>query len=211
MVRLENSSLREKKLSIKKEEKQTEQAHKTEEAKAEQSETKEQEEKQSDFNTLQKENKKLEEELAEKTDKFLRLLAEFENFKKRVTKQTSDLRKYANENILKDLLVVADNLDRAILAGKTENGKKSSVLEGVEMTLTELYKIFERYEVTPIESQGKAFDPNFHQAMTKMESEQHKENTVINELQKGYMICDRLLRPAMVVVSEKKKKDKEET
>jgi len=192
-------------LSIKKEKKPLEQAQK-----AEQVETKEQEKQKPDLKTLKEENKKLEIDLAEKTDKFLRLLAEFENFKKRVAKQTSDLRKYSNESILKDILLVADNLDRAILAAKTEKAEKAPLLEGVEMTLTELVKIFEQYEVTPIKSEGKAFDPNFHQAMTKQESEEHPENTVISELQKGYMICDRLLRPAMVVVSEKKK-DEEET
>ncbi len=192
-------------MSIKKEKKPLEQAQK-----AEQVETKEQEKQKPDLKTLKEENKKLEIDLAEKTDKFLRLLAEFENFKKRVAKQTSDLRKYSNESILKDILLVADNLDRAILAGKTEKAEQAPLLEGVEMTLTELVKIFEQYEVTPIKSEGKAFDPNFHQAMTKQESEEHPENTVISELQKGYMICDRLLRPAMVVVSEKKK-DEEET
>ncbi|MBW1616563.1 MAG: nucleotide exchange factor GrpE [Deltaproteobacteria bacterium] len=192
-------------MSIKKEKKPLEQAQK-----AEQVETKEQEKQKPDLKTLKEENKKLEIDLAEKTDKFLRLLAEFENFKKRVAKQTSDLRKYSNESILKDILLVADNLDRAILAAKTEKAEKAPLLEGVEMTLTELVKIFEQYEVTPIKSEGKAFDPNFHQAMTKQESEEHPENTVISELQKGYMICDRLLRPAMVVVSEKKK-DEEET
>ncbi len=185
-------------MTIKKEEKKTEQA-----------ETKERGKKKPDLKTLKKENEKLEAENAKKTDKFLRLLAEFENFKKRVAKQTSDLRKYANESILNDLLTVADNLDRALFAAKTEKTDKKNLLEGVKMTLSELVKIFEKYEVTPIRSEGKAFDPNFHQAMTKQESEEHPNNTVINEFQKGYMICDRLLRPAMVVVSEKKKKDEE--
>ncbi|MBW1616481.1 MAG: nucleotide exchange factor GrpE [Deltaproteobacteria bacterium] len=185
-------------MSIKKEEKNIKQA-----------ETEEREEEKPDCKTLKEENEKLEAENAEKTDKFLRLLAEFENFKKRVAKQASDLRKYANESILKDILTVADNLDRAIFSAKIEKADKKALLQGVELTLSELIKIFEKYEVTPIRSEGKAFDPNFHQAMTKQESEEHPDNTVINEFQKGYMICDRLLRPAMVVVSEKSKKDEE--
>jgi len=103
-----------------------------------------------------------------------------------------------------------DNLERAILSSadkEAENG----ILEGIEMTLREILKIFEKFSVTPIKSLGERFDPSFHEAVMQEESEEHDENTVLKELQKGYMIHDRLLRPSMVIVSKAKaKKNKAE-
>ena len=131
-------------------------------------------------------------------DRLLRVSAEFDNYKKRSCRDMDDFRKFANEAILKDLLHVVDNLERAIAS---EAGD-SCVLEGVKMTLSEILKIFSRFGVTPIDAVGEMFDPAFHQAILQEASDQHPRNTVLKEMQKGYRLHDRLLRPAMVVVSE---------
>jgi molecular chaperone GrpE len=148
----------------------------------------------------------LKQNVEKERDRFLRLSAEFENYKKRMTRQMDDFRKYANESLLKDLLTVVDNLERAIQTSEKEVTESTQVcvVEGVEMTLTEVLKILKKGHVTPVEAMGKAFDPAFHEAVMQEESEEHPENTVINEFQKGYLIHDRLLRPAMVVVSKEK-------
>jgi molecular chaperone GrpE len=137
-------------------------------------------------------------------DRLLRVAAEFENYKKRNAREMNDFRKFANESFVKAMLPVVDSLDLAIASASNDQQTNSSVVEGVSMTLKEIYKIFEQFGVRPIESIGKTFDPVFHQAMMQEETEAYPENTVSRELQKGYMIHDRLLRPAMVVVSKKK-------
>jgi molecular chaperone GrpE len=146
----------------------------------------------------------LKKEAAENHDRLLRVAAEFENYKKRNAREMNDFRKFANESFVKAMLPVVDSLDLAIASASNDQQANSSVVEGVTMTLKEIYKVFEQFGVRPIESIGKTFDPVFHQAMMQEETEVYPENTVSRELQKGYMIHDRLLRPAMVVVSKKK-------
>ncbi len=138
----------------------------------------------------------------ENYDRLLRVSAEFDNYKKRADRQMEDLRKFANENLLKELLSVVDNLERAIEAARDNNSADSALIEGIDLTLNGVRKILERFQVQPIEALGKPFDPNYHQAMMQEESDDHPPNTVIRELQKGYVIHDRLLRPALVVVSK---------
>lgn len=147
----------------------------------------------------------LEQENKEAHDRLLRVSAEFENYKKRTAREMADFRKFANESFVKAVLPVVDNLDRAIESSGNNEHTNSSVVEGVSMTLKEILRVFEQFSVKPFESLGKAFDPSFHQAMHQEETEEHPDNTVIREFQKGYMIHDRLLRPAMVVVSKRKK------
>lgn len=144
----------------------------------------------------------MEAEAKETYDRFLRVSAEFENYKKRSTREMNDFRKYANESIVRELLPVVDNLQRALTLSSAEDGSKADIIEGVELTLKEILKVLEKFNVKPIEAVDQAFDPNFHQAVMQKESENHPEQTVIEELQKGYMIHDRLLRAAMVVVSK---------
>jgi molecular chaperone GrpE len=148
----------------------------------------------------------LEQEAKETHDRFLRVSAEFENYKKRAAREMGDFRKFANESFVKAMLPVVDNLDRAIESSSNDKNTNTSVVEGVNMTLKEILKIFEQFGVIPFESLGKTFDPGFHQAVMQEENEDHPDNTVLNELQKGYLIHDRLLRPAMVVVSKKKER-----
>jgi molecular chaperone GrpE len=144
----------------------------------------------------------MEREAKENYDRFLRVSAEFENYKKRSNREMGDFRKYANESIIKELLPVIDNLERALNLSAGDNGSKADILEGVKLTLKEILKVLEKFNVRPIESVDQVFDPNFHQAVMQKESGDHPEQTVIEELQKGYMIHDRLLRAAMVVVSK---------
>ena len=146
----------------------------------------------------------LKKEAAENHDRLLRVAAEFENYKKRTAREMDDLRKFANESFAKAMLPVVDSLDLAIESSSNDKHTNSSVVEGVTMTLNEIYKVFDQFGVKPFDSLGKTFDPVFHQAMMQEETEAYPENTVSRELQKGYMIHDRLLRPAMVAVSKKK-------
>ncbi len=133
-------------------------------------------------------------------ERFLRTAAELDNFRKRKEREVNDLRKYANQNLLRELLNVVDNLERAIVA-TSDPASQDGLVEGVDMTLKELLKIFEKFGVTPIEAVNQPFDPNLHEAVMQEENADVAENTVVRELQKGYQIHDRLLRPAMVVVS----------
>jgi len=145
-------------------------------------------------------------EVKENYDRFLRVSAEFENYKKRAVREMNDFRKFANESFVKAMLPVVDNLDRAIESSSNDKQADTSMLEGVDMILKEILKIFEQFNVKPFESLGKTFDPSYHQAVMQEETEVYPENSVVNELQKGYMMHDRLLRPAMVVVAKTKTK-----
>lgn len=144
-------------------------------------------------------------------DRLLRVMAEFENYKKRTAREMKDVIKYANEKIAKELLTVLDNLERAIASASIHCTPEDPLVQGVELTLNETLKLLERHQVFPIKAVGQPFDPNFHQAMMQEEVEDKPANTVIKELQKGYMIHDRLLRPSLVSVSRTSGADKEDT
>jgi molecular chaperone GrpE len=153
-----------------------------------------------------------EKEAAETYDRLLRVSAEFDNYKKRSTRELADFRKYANQSLIKEMLSVVDNLE---LAMNSTNGHKAidkDLLQGLEMTHKEILKVFEKFNVKPIEAEGQPFDPTFHEAVMQEETNDSPKNTVINELQRGYMIHDRLLRPSMVVVAKpKENKDSQKT
>jgi molecular chaperone GrpE len=153
---------------------------------------------------LEKEAEFAKQEAQENYDKYLRVFAEFDNYKKRSNREMNHLRKYANEALLSDMLTVVDNLERAIDSLNDHAENTSSIVEGVRMTLGGILDLIEKHHVAPIESLGKPFDPQFHQAFQQEESEDHPSNTVLKEFQKGYLLHDRLLRPSMVVVSKKK-------
>ena len=143
-----------------------------------------------------------EQEAQETYDRLLRVSAEFENYKKRASREMEDFRKFSNQSLLKEMLSVVDNLE---LAMNSTNGHKAidkGLLQGLEMTHSEILKVFEKFNVKPIEAKGQVFDPTFHEAVMQEQTDEFDENTVINELQKGYLIHDRLLRPSMVVVAK---------
>ena len=145
-------------------------------------------------------------ETKETYDRFLRISAEFENYKKRSAREMDDFRKFANQSLIKEMLAVVDNLERALISSNGKSSEDTCMADGVNLTLMEILKVFEKFNVKPIESIGQPFDPNFHQAMMQEETDDYPENTVITEMQKGYMIHDRLLRPSMVVVAASKAK-----
>ena len=156
-----------------------------------------------DVDTLKDDVAAAKQEAAENHDRLLRVCADFENYKKRAQRQMDDHRKYSNTELIKDLLPIIDNLERAVAAQKqSPEGSEACMAEGVEMTLNEIKNVLKKYDVTPVEASGKPFDPNYHEAMMQEDRPDLPENTVVNELQKGYLLHDRLIRPSMVVVSK---------
>jgi molecular chaperone GrpE len=140
-------------------------------------------------------------EAAENYDRMLRVTAEFENYKKRSAREMDDFRKFANQELVKDLLPILDNLELAIKSA-SENAKSANgLLEGIELTRKEILRVLEKHSVKQIEALGMPFDPSFHEAVMREETNDHPENTVTNELQKGYLMHDRLIRPSMVAVA----------
>jgi molecular chaperone GrpE len=153
--------------------------------------------------------KKAQEELQIYQDKYMRLAAEFENYKRRAQRDQSEAIRYANESLLKKLLSTLDNLERAIQCGK-DAGATGALLEGVELTQKQFLETVEKLGVRQVSSTGSLFDPNMHQAVAQVKSETAEPNTVVEEFQKGYFLHDRILRPAMVTVA-KKESDQTET
>ncbi|MDH3235483.1 MAG: nucleotide exchange factor GrpE [Alphaproteobacteria bacterium] len=153
----------------------------------------------------------LEADLADFRDKHLRALAEIENVRRRGEKEKADALKYAATNFAKDILGVADNLRRAIEAVPEDaaeaDGPVKTLIEGVELTEKELLSIFERHGIKPIAADGQKFDHNLHQAMMEVPDTGKPAGTVVQVLQGGYTIHDRLLRPAMVGVAKGGAKD----
>jgi molecular chaperone GrpE len=151
-----------------------------------------------------------EKEAGETYDRLLRASAEFDNYKKRSSREMEEFRKFANQSLIKEMLSVVDNLE---LAMNSTNGHKTidkDLLQGLEMTHKEILKVFEKFNVKPIDAKGQPFDPTFHEAVMQEETNDSPKNTITNELQRGYMIHDRLLRPSMVVVAKPKKNDDNE-
>ncbi len=145
---------------------------------------------------------KLRKEADEARDEYLRLYAEFDNYKKRAARDKAELARYANESILNELLTSVDNLEIALKHVDEEETNKA-FLDGVQMTLRELYRTFEKFGVTPIKAEGEPFDPEFHHAVAHLESDDVDSNMVVAELRKGFMYNDKLLRASMVSVSKK--------
>jgi molecular chaperone GrpE len=135
-------------------------------------------------------------------DNYLRSQAEMENMKKRFQKDKQDLIKYGNETLTKQLLPVADNLEKALDHSKDEKSLEA-LREGVDLTLKGLLDVLEKTGVEVVKSVGEPFDPNFHEAVSEQEVENAAPGTVVRELQKGYLLNQRLIRPAMVIVNKK--------
>lgn len=142
--------------------------------------------------------------LVETEDRLLRLQADFENFRRRALREREEGLRYGHQNLVKDLLSAVDNLDRAIdhVRGG-EGGDFEGLLRGVELVRKELLGTLAKFEVAEIEAKGRTFDPTLHEAMAQTPDESVPPGTVIEVLQKGYQLRDRLLRPARVVVAGK--------
>lgn len=140
-------------------------------------------------------------ELAEFKDKYLRALADTENIRKRVRQQSEESIRLQRENLLRDLLPMVDNLERAVDAARG-GGNGKPIVEGVEMVLRSLLDFLRGQGVTPQQAVGQPFNPQFHEAVDHVESADHPPNTVINEFHRGYRIGERVLRPARVSVAK---------
>ena len=136
-------------------------------------------------------------------DRILRLQADFENTRKRLEKEKQDFLKFANEGIIQELLNVLDDLERTVELAQTKHQDLPAFLKGVEMILAHLYELLKDNGVRPIEAQGKIFDPNLHEALMQVENKDVREHTILEELQKGYLLNDRVIRTAKVKVSKK--------
>ena len=135
-------------------------------------------------------------------DSLMRLQAEFENYKKRQAKERVEFRKSANEKVLKEVLPILDNLERALSHGE-EGGGGEKFIEGVQLVTRQFRDSLSQFGVEPIESLGQAFDPHFHEAMSRVETDgDPPDGTVVDEYQKGYLLNGRVLRPALVGVAK---------
>ncbi len=136
-------------------------------------------------------------------DRLLRLQAEFENTRKRLEKDKQDFIKFANEGVILELLNILDDLERTIELAQTGHQDLSAFLKGVEMILAHLYEMLKEYGVKPIEAKGKLFDPHYHEALMQVEDKSLPEHTIVEELQKGYLLNDKVIRTSKVKVSKK--------
>jgi molecular chaperone GrpE len=154
---------------------------------------------QTELDLLREQLKAKEEEAKNNYDRFLRQSADLDNFKKRASRDKEDAVRFANEALVKELLPVVDNLERAVAHAK-DGGNGESVVEGVEMILKGLFDALAKHGVVQISAVGQPFNPQLHEAMAQVESPGHEPNTVLAEHQKGYLLKDRLIRPSLVTV-----------
>ncbi len=140
-------------------------------------------------------------QLKEINDRYVRLYAEFENYKKRVNKDKEEIIRYGNESLLYEILPFLDHLEMAMKHASNE--VSSGLMQGVEITLKELKKTLEKFGLTEIEAEGKPFDPMIHHAMSQVERDDIDDQRVVEEFRKGYMLKDKVLRPSLVAVSKK--------
>ena len=158
---------------------------------------------------LLKDFEKLKEEAEDLRDEKLRILAEMENLRKRFDKEKSETIKFGSSSLAKDILSPCDNLLRALDSlsnEEKENEKNKGLINGLRMVYQEIISILEKHGVKKIEALNNKFDHNYHQAMMEIETEEEESGIVVKELQVGYLMHDRLLRPSMVGVSKKKEK-----
>ena len=151
---------------------------------------------------LQQELEAAREETRKNWDLFLRERAEMENLRKRHQRDKEDAIRFANDRLLKEMIPVLDNLERAVEHAEQKNDDSQGLLEGVHMTMNQFRKVLEEFGIKPVAALGEEFDPNVHQAMGQVESADQAPNTVVSEFQKGYLLNDRLLRPSLVMVAK---------
>lgn len=153
-----------------------------------------------EVNSEQTKLAELEQQVAELNQRYLRVNADYENFRRRTREEKEAAAKYRAQSIVEELLPVLDNFERA-LSVSVENDEAKSLLQGMEMVYRQLQDALIKEGVAVIEAKGQKFDPHLHQAVMQEESSEHEPNEVIEELQKGYKLKDRIIRPAMVKVN----------
>ena len=147
-------------------------------------------------------------EYEERSDRMLRTIADYENSKKRAEREKAEFFKYAVEGVIKDMILVVDNIERGIESAQ-ESKDFDSLHEGIQLIHKQLGELLDKRDVTVIQAQGEPFDPNLHEAVMHIESEDVEENAVIEEFQRGYLLHDRVLRPSIVSVSRGKPRTKD--
>ncbi len=150
--------------------------------------------------------KKLEEkekESAAHYDRYLRAVADLENYKKRIARDHADLVKYGNEKLIRDLMPILDSLDRALKQTNDVSAEVQAFIDGLKLIEAQFVACLQKHGVEKIEARGKDFDPNFHQAVMMIESEDFEDNKVVEEFETGYLLNGRLLKPAKVSVSKR--------
>ena len=157
-----------------------------------------------------------EDKLKSMEEKLLRTLAEMENQRRRFEKERDEAFEFGGFNFARESLAIIDNIDRATLSFKNDEKLKDNkdldkILDGIEIVKKDLISIFKKNGIEPIDCINKKFDPNFHQAMLEIENDSKEPGTVLQEIQKGYMMKDRLLRPSLVGVTKKKDKTTNKT
>jgi molecular chaperone GrpE len=140
-------------------------------------------------------------EVKELTDKYLRSLADLDNQRKRMVKEKEETQKYANERLILEILPVMDNFERAIEAGENSDSAKK-LLDGVRLIFRQLSEVLEKEGVKSFDSLGEKFDPYKHEAFLAIESKEHEPSTILEEVEKGYLLKDKVIRPAKVTVSK---------
>lgn len=159
---------------------------------------------QQDIEDLKNKLEEKEKETSANYDKYLRSVAEFDNYKKRSAKDKAEIIKYSNENIIKDILPFMDSLDRAL---EHDTGDVQAFKNGIVLIQEQLLGCLRKHGVEKIDTAGQDFDPNFHEALMQMESDQHEDNKIVSEMEKGYLLNGRLLRPSRVCVCKKTKQE----
>ena len=149
---------------------------------------------------LEKDLQETKDELDEQKDKFIRLQAETDNFRKRLSREKEEFSQYANERLFKGLIPIFDNFERAL---EDPSNEIKSLKEGLDMTLKQFSTFLEKENVEPIKAIGEKFNPELHEALTSEESNDHEEDTIISQFVKGYKINNRVLRPSQVIIAKK--------
>ena len=181
-------------------------------------EKKEDQKKQSENNNISKENENKADQVKEETveekfkstqEKLLRTMAEMENQRRRFEKEKKEAFEFGGFNFAAESLSIIDNIDRAIISFKNDESLKGNkdlpkIIESIEIAKKDLVSIFKKNGIEPIDCVNKKFDPNFHQAMLEVENSSQEPGTIVQEIQKGYMMKDRLLRPSLVGVAKKR-------
>jgi molecular chaperone GrpE len=168
----------------------------------EQQVTESEEEGQNTLESLKQQLEDAQQQSQENWDKAVRVQADMENLKRRTQKDVENAHKYALEKFARELVNVVDSLELGIQAATSDTPEVAKLREGMELTLKQLQAVLKKFNIEALDPTGKPFNPEHHQAMSMQPSDEHDPNTVVNVFQKGYLLNDRLIRPAMVVVSK---------
>jgi molecular chaperone GrpE len=155
------------------------------------------------------EHQKLLDEVAEYKDKHLRLYAEFENARKRMERERQEFVKYANEELLLNFLTILDSMELSLSTAKDKHSDAEALIKGLELVLSQVYDLLKRNNVEVIAAKGKPFDHNMHEVLMQEESDEHDENVVLEEFQKGYKFGEKILRTVKVKIATIKTKSEE--